>query len=241
MIEQLNRVRRRGAKAERTRATILAAAEQAFAEKGYAAARLEDVAMRVGIRRASLVYYFRDKRALYEAVLGAVLGELLERYRAVLGDDVPLTARLAGLVHAWVSFVGERPSLARLLLWEVAEASTSSLGARFIEPVLATLTATIVDGQRQGVFRRIEPTHVIFALTGATIFFITATPALTPGVQSSALDRRRLKEFGDEMVSFARRLLESDAAEQARDGRCQNRDATAEHVVRQTPERTAHG
>jgi len=244
MTDQLTRVRPPGAKAERTRATILAAAEQVFAEKGYAAARLEDVAARVGIRRASLVYHFRNKRELYEAVLGAVLGELLVRYRAVLGGDVPLAERLAGVVRVWVSFVGERPTLARLLLWEVAEASATSLATRFIEPVLATLTATIVDWQREGVFRGLEPTPVIFALTGATVFFVTATPALAPGVQTSALGPARLKEFGDEMVSLARRLLEGDDAEHGRetkDDRWQNRDVATEYVVRQTPERSAHG
>jgi len=201
-----------GRKAERTRATILEAAELIFAEKGYAAARLEEVAARVGIRRASLVYYFRDKRALYEAVLAAVLGDLLERYRAVLRDAVSLPARLEGLVRAWVSFVGERPSLARLLLWEVAEASATSLAARFIEPVIDTVAATIVEGQREGVFRSIEPTHVISALTGATIFFVTAAPAPAPGQRSTSngLSREQFNDFGDEILGFARRLLECD-------------------------------
>jgi len=214
MINHLLRARGAGTKAERTRATVLEAAELVFAEKGYAAARLEDVALRVGIRRASLVYYFRDKRALYEAVLAGVLGELLERYRAVVNDRVPLTERLEGLVRAWISFIGERPSLARLLLWEVAEASATSLAARFIEPVVATLSATIVEGQRYGVFRSIEPTHVIFALTGATIFFVTAAPALSPGVPSGARTHAELTAFGDEILGFARRLLERDPAKQ---------------------------
>ena len=210
MADRLHRASITGSKAERTRASILEAAELIFAEKGYAAARLEDVAARVGIRRASLVYYYRDKRALYEAVLAAVLGDLLERYRAVLGDGVPLTARLEGLVRAWVSFVGERPSLARLLLWEVAESSATSLAARFIEPVMAMLAATIVEGQRQGVFRSIEPTHVISALTGATIFFVAARPALAPGSPPNGLSGDQLNGFGDEILGFARRLLERD-------------------------------
>ncbi|MGH7287017.1 MAG: TetR family transcriptional regulator, partial [Myxococcota bacterium] len=63
MVEAL---RSAPSKALRTRAAILAAAEAVFAERGFAAARLEDVAARVGIRRASIVYHFRDKRELYD-------------------------------------------------------------------------------------------------------------------------------------------------------------------------------
>ena len=54
----------RPAKAERTRAAILAAAESLFARRGYAATRLEDVAEAVGVKRAALFYHFRDKQAL---------------------------------------------------------------------------------------------------------------------------------------------------------------------------------
>ena len=52
----------RTSRAERTRASILDAAETCFAERGFSATRLEDVAEAVGIRRASIVYHFRDKR-----------------------------------------------------------------------------------------------------------------------------------------------------------------------------------
>ena len=61
-------------RAERTRTAILVAAEGLFAQKGFDATRLEDVAAAVGIRRASIVYYFRDKRELYDAVLEDVFG-----------------------------------------------------------------------------------------------------------------------------------------------------------------------
>ena len=52
-----------------TRAEILAAAERHFAEVGFEAARLEDIAADVGIRRAAIFYHFRGKQELYAAVL----------------------------------------------------------------------------------------------------------------------------------------------------------------------------
>ena len=54
---------------------ILNAAEDLFAEKGYSATSLGDVADRVGIRSPSLYNHFKNKEALYEAVLERLLAE----------------------------------------------------------------------------------------------------------------------------------------------------------------------
>ena len=64
--------RRRGSRD--TRAEILAAAERYFAEHGFEATRLEDLATEVGIRRAAIFYHFSGKQELYAAVLDEVFG-----------------------------------------------------------------------------------------------------------------------------------------------------------------------
>src|SRR5512147_1310267 len=118
MNDQPERTVRSRAKAGRTRAAILEAAEQVFAAKGYAAARLSDVANAVGIRRPSLLYHVRDKRDLYDAVLANLFDELQARYRKVIDTPAPLPRRIETILETWVAFVGERPTLAHLLLWE---------------------------------------------------------------------------------------------------------------------------
>jgi len=50
---------------------ILDAAERRFAERGFAGVSMREIAAEAGLRnQASLYHHFRDKRALYEAVLG---------------------------------------------------------------------------------------------------------------------------------------------------------------------------
>src|SRR5512144_14373 len=88
--------------ADITRREILEAAESVFADKGFAAARLEDIAARVGVRRASLIYYFRDKRHLYDVVLANLFGDLLARYEAVLTTKHPISKRIEMVVDSWV-------------------------------------------------------------------------------------------------------------------------------------------
>src|SRR5215831_12665716 len=60
---------------------ILDAATRLFAERGYEGASMNDVAERVGMRKASLFYHFATKDALYEAVLD----RLVEGLRVELG------------------------------------------------------------------------------------------------------------------------------------------------------------
>jgi len=56
-------------KGEATRQKILEVAERTFARQGYAGARLDDISGALGLTRQSLLFYFKDKGGLYQAVL----------------------------------------------------------------------------------------------------------------------------------------------------------------------------
>lgn len=97
---------------------ILAAAERAFAREGFAA-RLGDIAAQAEIRRPSLLYHFASKEVLYEAVVVrafAKLGLALRLGREVAGD---FETRLEAMARAFVRFVEEHPSVARLVVREL--------------------------------------------------------------------------------------------------------------------------
>ena len=211
MTDRPQRVR---PKAERTRAKIVEAAAQVFAEKGYAAARLEDVAARVGIRRASIVYYFRDKRELYDAVMSDMLGELLDRYQAVLREPAPLPQRIEAIVDAWVGYVAERPAVARLFLWEAADGSQDRISAAAGRgaAVISALTNAIQEGQRQGLFHPIDPIHFIFTIVGATVFFVAATPRMVPEWPFNPLSPQQLAAHRTQLLGISRRLLGTGTA-----------------------------
>lgn len=93
---------------------ILNAAEDLFAEKGYSATSLGDVADRVGIRSPSLYNHFKNKEALYEAVLE----RLLVNFSAPLAEleSGPVTnERVFHWLDAIVRQHHANPNLARLL------------------------------------------------------------------------------------------------------------------------------
>jgi AcrR family transcriptional regulator len=198
-------------RAQRTRGSILAAAEALFAERGFAATRLEDVAERVGIRRASIVYYFRDKTELYDAVLESVFGDLLARVEAALTASGPLATRIEAAVSAWVDCIGARPSLARILLREVADAAPDRAPAllRHTRPFIDVIGRVMAAERDDPLLAEgpIDPVLLASTIAGGSVFFIAAMPALLPERHLDPVDGERLEALRDAVLRITRRLL----------------------------------
>ncbi|WP_214410472.1 TetR/AcrR family transcriptional regulator [Sphaerisporangium fuscum] len=105
--------------AERTRAALLDAALEEFAAKGFAGARVRDIAERAGVSKDLINYHFDSKEGLYLAVQrawlaredafsdpGLPLDELVVRYlRDALGDPRPMR------LLAWRGLTGDRQAI----------------------------------------------------------------------------------------------------------------------------------
>ncbi len=190
---------------------MLDAAEERFAAVGFAATRLEDVAEQAGLRRASLLYYFADKRALYDAVLERLFEGLRESIRPALSTPGPLQSRVEAAVCAWVDFVGARPSFARLLLREVADATPDAEPAvlrhtrSFAELIEKVVAETEGDPLHEGP--SLHPAHLASTIAGATVFFVAVVPTLVPNLGFDPLSSDQLDAHRDEVLRITRRLL----------------------------------
>jgi AcrR family transcriptional regulator len=81
---------------------LLEAALLEFAEKGFAAARMEDIAARAGAAKGTLYLYFPSKEAVFEALVRAAIVPNIERAEALAaaheGPVAPLLRQLVGLL-----------------------------------------------------------------------------------------------------------------------------------------------
>jgi TetR/AcrR family transcriptional regulator len=196
------------ARGKQTRQQILRAAELVFAERGYAGARMDDVAVAVGIKRASMVYYFRDKRSLYIALLEDVFGTLLQLHQSVLAGPGPALERILGCLDVWADAVAERPGVVRIMMWEAARHRRASYQplATEIGPILSTIAESIAAGQRDGSFRQaVDPLRFLMIVTGATAFLTLGMHVMTSGAEPL-----NATELRSELRALVVRLLTSD-------------------------------
>ena len=73
-------------KTEARREAILDAALEEFAAKGYAGARMEDIARRAGVAKGTLYLHFGDKEGLFRAIAEPVVDQFKAMFRRVQED-----------------------------------------------------------------------------------------------------------------------------------------------------------
>ena len=198
-------LRRTTLKADETRELILSAAELRFAATGFYPTRLEDIAEDVGITRTAVIYHFQDKETLYNAVLERLFTQLNNHIHAALASTADLPDRIEAAVEAWLDFAGERPTLMRLFMREVAgsEGGLRPEVQRFVDPMFARLIATLDEGRRSKTFRDIDPVQFWSILAGASMFFIMDAPLL-----ANAETVARLDTYKQELKRVARHMLD---------------------------------
>jgi len=191
-----------------TRNLILAAAEDEFATRGFSATRLEDVAAQVGIRRASIVYYFRDKQELYDAVFASAVGGLYAEVAPILEGSGALGPRIEAAVAAWVDYVTVRPALPLLLLREFADAARGhETLRRHTEPFFELAGRLVREGRGDPFFSDALPAaQIASAVAGTSVFFQVALPVFAPDSSAPASDAARL-EHREQLLALVRRLL----------------------------------
>jgi TetR/AcrR family transcriptional repressor of nem operon len=135
---------------------ILDAAEEFWARGGYRAFSYHDVAAAVGIRTASIHYYFPTKADLAEAVLARVRARFNAALAGIDAQRGSWSGRLRGFVALFEATLGEAE---RLCPFCVAAVSIEDMGApvraqiqAFWRAAEGWLTAVIEAGHRDGEF-----------------------------------------------------------------------------------------
>jgi AcrR family transcriptional regulator len=173
---------------------VMAAALDLFVEKGYAATRLEDIALRAGISKGTLYLYFDSKEALFKAVIQeGVLPVLAENEAIAAGHTGSSFALLELLLDNWWARIGET-AFAGIPKLMVAEAMNFPEVAQYyydkvIVRARALIGQALERGMQSGEFRRMNVETAIDVMIAPLLMLLIwrhsfgccQAPAVVPG------------------------------------------------------------
>jgi AcrR family transcriptional regulator len=143
---------------------ILEAALACFAERGFAATRMEDIAVRAGVTKGTIYLYFENKESVFKALvresIGVRVGEALELMRTFQGSASELLRNVLGAIGTFL-VNSDRAVLPKIIL---SEAGNFPELLRFyreeiIDKGLAAMSSVIKRGINNGEFRDVVPEY----------------------------------------------------------------------------------
>jgi TetR/AcrR family transcriptional regulator len=197
---------------EKSRAAILRAAVAEFAEHGIAGARTDAIARAAHVNKALLYYYFKDKDALYEAVLDHVFSGLRERVMPVLESKIEPREKLLQYLGLYFDYIAANPRFPRVVQAEWMRVGPKGspqmmrIAREYFAPIYQRVAEMLREGAEKGQFRAVNPMDFLPSMVGVIIFYFSTAPAMKMLLKTDPLSKERIAErrkFVLEFVSAA--------------------------------------
>jgi AcrR family transcriptional regulator len=156
-------------------AEVLEAALDVFFEKGFAAARLEDIAARAGVSKGTIYLYFESKDDVFEALVRSIPMPNVEQLRALAADK---TIPADKMLRRALTFMGgilrddRMIKFPRLIIGEGGRFPklAESYKREVISRGIAIIGAIIERGIEEGRFHNVDPQHAAFGAISPLLF-----------------------------------------------------------------------
>ena len=191
-----------------SRAAILRAAAEEFAEHGIAGARTEAIAREARVNKALLYYYFKDKETLYGAVLDHAFSGLKATVFRVLDSDLPPREKIMTYAGTYFDFIASNQVYPRLMQREMMRAREGhsphieKLVKNYLQPIFARVGELLRQGMAEGEFRTIDPAHFIPSMVAMIIFYFSSAPLMQKIVRFNPLSPGRIAERRAAVLDF---------------------------------------
>ena len=200
-----------------SRDQILDAAEGLFAQQGFSATSIKEIAAKAGVNSALLYYYFADKETLYKAALARQIQGLVGSLASRLQGATDPADAVRRFVEAQAEAVLAHPLFPRLMLRELLDHEARHASDEIAVAVgrgLMPLVQTIAAGQRSGQFRGdVDPRYAAISVVGQLMYFFVARPAVarllaaTPDTPPAPIAPETVRAYARHAADFAIQAL----------------------------------
>lgn len=166
-----------------TEKLVLEAAMKVFTQKGYAAARMDDIAKEANINRALLHYYFRSKDKMFDLIFEQKVKEFFSGLGQILFSDRKLEDVIREMVKHEITLIVANPYLPLFVLQELQQSPERLLNhakASGMSPnlILKRFSVLVNDAIRSKTINKIEPGQLLINIMSLCIYPMIAKPVL---------------------------------------------------------------
>ncbi|WP_426211387.1 TetR/AcrR family transcriptional regulator [Pseudomonas sp. TWR2-1-1] len=180
---------------------ILKAAEDEFARHGFKGTSMNAIALKAGLPKANLHYYFTNKLGLYIAVLSNIIELWDSTFNSLSAEDDPAQA-LSSYIRAKMEFSRRQPEASRVFAMEIISGG-ACLTEYFTQDYrtwfqgrAAVFQAWIDAGKMDPV----DPVHLIFLLWGSTQHYADFATQICRVSGRSRLTRQDMQDASDNLI-----------------------------------------
>jgi TetR/AcrR family transcriptional regulator len=147
-----------------------------------------------------LYYYFKDKDALYEAVLDHVFSGMHERLMPVLDSSSPPRQKMLEYLGTYFDYIAANPQFPRVVQAEWMRSGAKGsvhmqrIAKQYFRPLFGKLAGVLHEGVVAGQFRPVNPMDFVPSIAAIVVFYFGAAPVMKALMKVDPLSAERIRE-----------------------------------------------
>jgi len=189
-----------------TETRILMAAERIFGEKGFAGARVHEIAKVCRVTPAMINYYYGGKENLYRTVIENFFLRAERLAFSVMALDIGPEEKLKRIIESGIDLLSEKPHMSRILMREFVDSGryTDLIVKRYLRDLFSSgSNPLLLGGGWENRSLSDESMHVVFNLLGCMVFFFICGPIVKGIWNRDIFSSRMIQERKEEVIRFA--------------------------------------
>ena len=192
-----------------TEEKIFNAARIVFQKKGFAGARMQEIANEAGINKAMLHYCFKNKQLLFEAVFMKAFSQLAPQVNLIFSSTESIFDKIRQFTHSYISFVINHPFLPQFIVQEMN--NNPEFVMQFLNhenrPNPNLMIAQIEQEIASGIIKPIAPKQLLLDIFSLTVFPFAAQMMVKGIIQISDAEFNQMME--ERKTSIAEQIINS--------------------------------
>jgi TetR/AcrR family transcriptional regulator len=192
-------------KEQSTKEKILLAAEDEFAEQGFAGARTQEIARKAAVNKALIHYYYKDKSSLYQAVMDEMMFDLIRISQDVAKRKLNGKALVEALVSDFFDFAARHPHFAKL-----TTAGSTMGDAKYLETSIKNLFRPLFqrgvefleEHMEKGAIRKVDAPQFLVSALLLTLSYFAMSPMVSLLLGKDATSPKILEQRKQSILDF---------------------------------------